>query len=286
MTDMKENALAPQWATTSGDMWSRRWMDTDRGLAGLSPRLLSAITDNVLAGPFRAFEVGCGAGSTSIALAQSRPDAEITACDISPTLVEVARQRTERIPQIHVIEGDAELVAEDEGPFDLIFSRHGVMFFPDPVRAFRSLRRGANRGASLVFSCFQSWHSNSWASDVACAAADRELPAPGREPSGFAFADPDYVRQTLSASGWDEAEVQIVLFDYLAGEGDDAVETALSFLTDIGPAARIVQSLPEVERAAALERMRGIIEHHFDGRAVVFSAAAWIWRAKAGSAAS
>jgi hypothetical protein len=70
----------------------------------------------------------------------------------------------------------------------------------------------------------------------------------------------------------------------VAGEGENAVDDALSFLADIGPASRVVQSLPEQERGDALERIRGVIEQHVDGAAVVFPAAAWIWRAKASAA--
>jgi SAM-dependent methyltransferase len=251
----------------------------------LGRHLLSAITAAASVGAFRAFEVGCGAGSTSIAVAEARPEMLITACDISPALVEVARQRTADMRQVRVLLGDAEAVASREGPFDLIFSRHGVMFFPDPVAAFERLRRAANPGSSLIFSCFRSWDSNAWATELTGAAAGREVPPPGREPSGFAFADPDYVHEILSASGWEEAQRQPVDFTYVVGEGDGAVDHSLSFITEIGPASRILQSLPDQERPAAVRRMRSVIERRFDGSVVAFPAAAWIWTAKATSAA-
>jgi SAM-dependent methyltransferase len=273
-----------EWATRSGSVWARRWRDTDAGLAGLSPHLLSAVTTRAPAGRFRAFDIGCGPGSTSIDLAAACPQAEIIACDVSPDLAEIARRRAADLPQIRVVEGDAEALAVSEGPFDLFFSRHGVMFFPDPVRAFRSFRDASNPGASLVFSCFQSWESNPWASELASAAAGRDLPPPGREPSGFAFAEPDYVREILESSGWTEASPREVTFDYVAGEGANAVEAALSFFSEIGPSSRVLESLSEPERQAAVERMREVIERHFDGHAVEFSAAAWIWSAKAGAA--
>ena len=65
------------------------------------------------------------------------------------------------------------------------------------------------------------------------------------------------------------------------GEGESPVEDAISFMTEIGPAARILESLPEVERGAAIDRMRDVIVQHVDGRSVVFPAAAWIWSATA-----
>jgi hypothetical protein len=157
-----------------------------------------------------------------------------------------------------------------------------VMFFADPVRAFRSLRTAANAGAALVFSCFQDWDANPWAAELASAAAGRTLPPPGREPSGFAFAEPDYVRDILGSAGWTALEWRTVPFSYVAAGGAEAINDALSFLGEIGPASRVVRELPEKERGSAVERMRAVIERHFDGDEVQFPAAAWIWSARAG----
>jgi len=269
------------WASKSGSVWARRWHDTDAGLAALAPHLLDAIVTAAPAGPFRAFDIGCGPGSTTLDVAAARPDAEIVACDVSAELAEIARRRTAELPQVRVVEGDAEQVAAGEGPFDLFFSRHGVMFFADPVQAFRTFRSAARPGASIVFSCFQSWEANPWASTLASAAAGRDLPPPGREPSGFAFADPDYVREILDASGWNDATSRDVRFEYAAGHGFNPVEAALSFFSELGPSSRVLDSLPEDERDAALERMRSVIVKHRNGAAVVFPAAAWVWSARA-----
>ena len=269
----------PDWANTSGDIWARRWRDTDRALGALSPHLLSAVAEAAPGGAFRAFEVGCGPGSTTIEVAERLPHASITACDISPALASIAEHRTADLPAVRVLRGDAETLAAAEAPFDLIYSRHGVMFFPDPVRAFRALRMAATPGASLIFSCFQAWALNPWASEVAAAAAGRMLPAPGREAGGFAFAESDYVFEILSWSGWIEADATPVSFRYFAGEG--GVVHALSFLADLGPASRVLQSLGEQDRTGALARMRAVVEQHLDGDRVVFPAAAWIYRASA-----
>ena len=148
------------WATHSGCVWARRWRDTDAGLAGLAPHLLDTIRDCAPAGNFRAFEIGCGPGSTTLEVAAALPAAEIIACDVSADLAEIARQRTADLSRVRVVEGDAEQVAAREGPSDLFYSRHGVMFFAEPVKAFRAFRASARPGASIVFSCFQSWESN------------------------------------------------------------------------------------------------------------------------------
>ena len=273
-------STAPDWSTVGGDAWAERWPDIDRALSVLAAILNPAIDAAAPESPFGALDVGCGAGSTSLALSEARPDATIIACDLSPSLVRVAGERlADR--SVRVVLGDAEEVAAREGPFDLIFSRHGVMFFSDPVRAFRTFRDAASSGGALIFSCFQDWKANTWASELASAAAGRTLPPPGREPSGFAFADPDYLHEILSSAGWAAIEWHPVPFRYVAATGEQAVEEALAFLAEIGPASRIVRELPEQERGGARQRMRGVIERHFNGEAVEFPAAAWIYSARA-----
>ena len=279
MTD-STTRTGPEWASASGDAWAELWEHTDRGLEGLAPQLLSAMLGQAPDGAFRAFDVGCGPGSTTIALADARPDASIVAADISPSLVQVAQGRTADRPNVEVVLGDAADVAEQRGPFDLIFSRHGVMFFPDPVQAFQRLRSATRSGGSLVFSCFQKWAANPWASEPAEAVAGHSLPAPGREPSGFAFADPEYVAGILASSGWTDAEPTAVPFDYVAR----SVEDAMTFLTRIGPASVLLRSLPEAEQQNARGRMRQVFEANLHGTTVSFPAAAWIWSASAGSA--
>ena len=279
MTDSTTRTGA-QWATASGDAWAELWQHTDRGLEGLAPRLLSAMLAASPTGAFRAFDVGCGPGSTTIALADARADASIVASDISPSLVQLAQARTNGRPNVEVVLGDAAEVAQQRGPFDLIFSRHGVMFFPEPVQAFQHLRSATRSGGSLVFSCFQEWAANPWASELAGAVAGHSLPPPGREPSGFAFADPAYVREILGSSGWTDAEPTSLSFDYVAG----SVEDAMTFLTRIGPASVLLRALPDHEQESARDRMRRRLEANVEGGIVTFPAAACIWSAKAGSA--
>ena len=269
------------WATHSGDAWTRRWCEIEAALSDLAPRLHRALLDSAPAGSFRALDVGCGAGTTSELLALERPDATIIGCDLSPSLVRLAQDRLAILKAVRIVLGDAQVVAGGEGPFDLIFSRHGVMFFDDPAAAFRRLRDAMKPGGVLVFSCFQDWQANSWASELGSAAAGRALPPPGREAGGFAFADPEYVRQILEAAGWINAASQPIPFGYVAGAGEGAVDQALDFLSDVGPASRVLNSLPAAERPAAVKRMRLVLESHCFSETIEFPAAAWLWSAQA-----
>ena len=149
---------AYEWRGEIGDVWAEEWRRTDRTLAPVNDALVAAAAAE--AGRFerrRILDVGCGAGATSLALAAALADAEITGIDLSDALVAAARERAgEGAERLRFEVADAAgLGARRRAGFDLIVSRHGVMFFDDPVAAFAHLRALAGAGARLVFSCFR-----------------------------------------------------------------------------------------------------------------------------------
>jgi SAM-dependent methyltransferase len=162
---------------------------------------------------------------------------------------------------------------------DLIVSRHGVMFFDDPVAAFRHLRGVVAPSAALVFSCFRAPADNPWASSIA-ALLGLPLAANPRAPGPFAFADPGYVESILSAAGWQDIAFEPVDFAYLAGEGPDPVGAALDFFRRIGPAAATLRGLDGTAREAAEARIRDWLEAHRSGNRVALGASAWIVSAR------
>ncbi len=262
-----------EWSGAVGDAWAAEWQATDLSFAGLTPRLDAAILD---AAPDkgRAIDIGCGAGSTSIALAIARPHLDITGIDISSSLVSTARERATGIPNLCFETLDAQEL--DAGSADFLFSRHGVMFFADPVAGFTALRRAATDHARFVFSCFRWFELNRWAMDSVAAIAGRAPPPPETTPGPFAFADPLRVRDILLASGWTGKE-EPVDYAYRAGEGRRAVEQAVAFFSRIGPAAAKLKELEGAERDAGLARVRALLDARRSGDVVDFPAAAWIW---------
>jgi len=275
-----------QWQTNVGSVWAEEWRRTDRSFADLAPHLEAAILD-AAPGTGAVLDIGCGAGSTSLALAAARPTLSVTGIDLSPDLIAVATDRGAALPNARFQVADA---ADPPPPIlggahDMAVSRHGVMFFADPVAAFTTLRELLKPGAPLIFSCFQAPERNPWASEIAEAAGGEPLDASGAAPGPFAFADPDHVADVLREAGWSDGHVRDVEYRYIAGEGADPVGDALSFLSRIGPAARALATLPEADRPAALARFHAVLERHRTGDAVTFPAAAWIWTARAGDAA-
>ena len=268
-----------EWGGAVGDVWSREWRRTDQSFADLDPALDAAILA-VAPDAGRALDIGCGAGRTSLALADARFDLAITGIDLSPSLVEVARQRGEGRSNLGFRIGDASRPPSG-GRYDLLYSRHGVMFFDDPTAAFARLRAAAVSGSALVFSCFRSPRENVWASTLTAVAGIAPPLVDGYAPGPFAFADPDFVASLLAESGWHDAKPTSVDYTYVAGIGLNSIADAVSFFQQIGPSAPAFRGLVGPERNAVATRLAAALEPFRTANTVAMPAAAWIWSARA-----
>jgi SAM-dependent methyltransferase len=202
------------WTGRVGDVWAAEWRRTDRSFSDLSPRLDAAI---LAAAPERgrALDIGCGAGGTAMALAAWRPNLAITGIDLSPALVAIARERAAGIANLDFRVADAQSTGGETA--DLLFSRHGVMFFDDPAAGFAALRDAAVPGGRLVFSSFASREQNEWAVALDSAVGN-PVPVPvGYAPGPFGLADADFTGGLLARSGWIDVVPELAEFSYVAG---------------------------------------------------------------------
>ena len=271
MTDKME------WQGPVGVSWARQWERTDRSFTPLTETLVARILESGRAE--RITDIGCGAGELSIKIADARPNARVLGLDISADLIAAATERGNNRPNLNFAVADASDWQDTAFLPDLYVSRHGVMFFDDPVAAFHKLATSASENAQLVFSCFRSPAENAWATKIAAlvpSAPTGDLHAPGP----FAFADQGRVEGILTAANWNHIAFEAVNFDYVAGDGEDPVADALDFFGHIGPAARAIRMLEGESRAAFMNSLRHLAETHLHDGAVRFSAAAWIVTAK------
>ncbi|HTG39657.1 class I SAM-dependent methyltransferase [Sphingomonas sp.] len=273
---------AADWQSRTGAAWAAEWARTDRSFAALDPHLLEAALAGLYADA-AVLDVGCGAGGTSLAVQAARPESAITGIDLSENLIEVARQRAAalagRRPQFRV--GDAS--ASGEGGFDRIVSRHGVMFFADPVAAMARLRGRLRPGGAITFSCFRERAANPWATEPIAVLGIGASAAVGGQAGGpgpFAFANHDEVARILSRAGWAAIEAKPVDYRYIAGQGPDAVVEAVALLRRIGPAAPELVAAPPERRTELLERLEHFLADRLIDGIVSFPATAWIWTAR------
>lgn len=268
------------WEGRVGEVWANEWRRTDRSFGGLTDRLLERSRDFSFES---VLDVGCGAGELSLALARGRPSIEVLGLDISSQLIGAANGRGGHLNNVSFELGDASVWQgrTDFSP-DLLISRHGVMFFSDPVRAFSNLAQQAAPNASLMFSCFRSPSDNPFFSEVTkLLGAPSQMPDP-IAPGPFAFADKPRVQGILSDAGWTDISFEPFDFAMIAGAGPNPIDEALAYYSHIGPAAIALREMSVVEREGLLGRLKKLAESHCNSGVVALEAAAWIVSARKG----
>lgn len=276
---------AYDWRGRVGDAWAEEWRRTDRTLAPVNDALVArAAAEAERFDRPRILDVGCGAGATSLALAAALADAEVIGIDLSAALIAAARERAgEGAEAVRFEVADAARWAPARAGFDLIVSRHGVMFFADPVAAFAHLRALAGAEARLVFSCFRDRADNQWVTalrPIFERFAPEALAAPEPPAGPFAFADPARIAAILTAAGFARPDIRALDFEFVAGAGEDALGDAVAYYRRIGPFATMLRALDEDAGRAALAQLAEIAAAHQAGGHILFRAAAWLVTAR------
>jgi len=269
---------ASEWQGRVGASWAAQWRRTDRGFAPLTERLLQRSREFAFTA---VLDVGCGAGELSLALARGRPQTRVVGIDLSPHLVGVANERGTNLHNAGFDVADAAAWQPEAGfAPDLLVSRHGVMFFDDPVGAFTHLAAIAAPGAGLMFSCFRAPAENPFFTEVGKLLPDAGPPADPRAPGPFAFADRDYVEDLLTRGGWRAIDFEPFDLAMVTGAGSDPIEDAVGYFASIGPAARAAAEMPPEAREALFDRIRGVAARHLHHGMVALRAATWIVTAR------
>jgi SAM-dependent methyltransferase len=252
------------WNGEAGERWAEDDHIMEQLLRPVTEDLLAHIqTDNCKS----ALDIGCGGGSQSLLLAQQLgADARVLGLDISAPMLEVARGKLKDEDTgralVEFRQGDAAVEPFEEGAFDLLFSRFGVMFFDDPAAAFANISRALCPGAQLGFCCWRPLKDNDWTWIPLQAALAHvpppEPPEPGA-PGPFALADPARVESILAASGFGNIELKqhpiTLRFGHYPTLGENLREMAR-----IGPISRLLaeQDGDTIERVfSAMEEALG-----------------------------
>jgi len=172
--------------------------------------------------------------------------------DISEPLLELSQQRaiSQGNTNLEFFLADAQDYKFEPQWADRLVSRFGVMFFSDPVAAFKNMATGLKPNARIVFAAWASASTNPWFKYPRDAAIDRlgkVNSVPPRTPGPTAFAEQEYVTDILNAAGFKDINVEektIAL--HVPGDATQAGWLACQ----IGPVSRIVKqkSGTEIDR--------------------------------------
>jgi SAM-dependent methyltransferase len=267
------------WNARAGNTWAamQKRLDAQIGTIGLKALDVLAVRKGE-----RVIDIGCGCGTTSFEIARRvGASGHVCAIDISKPMLDVARRDAEdnRVGNITFVEADAQDYRFEPASYDALFSRFGVMFFSDPVAAFKNLLGALKpREGRLGFVCWRPLRENPWMLIPVKAAMQhlppQEPPDP-LAPGPFAFADAERVKGILAAAGFSEIAVTPHDQKVEMGRLDDAVEQC----TRVGPLARLLLDYPDAV-APVMATLRNTLAEHISDGVVHMDSAVWIFTAR------
>ncbi len=278
MNDTVNADMREFWNGAGAEKWLRFQEKMDANLLPFGRKAMAAAA--ILPGE-SLLDVGCGCGDTSFQLARRvEPDGRVLGLDISQPMLARGTKRAKSLAggRVSFKCGDAQVFGHEPGAFDLVFSRFGVMFFDDPVAAFKNLRRALRPGGRLAFICWQQMQKNEWiAAPLEIVSRHVPLPAPAAPdaPGPLAFADPDRVTRILTDAGF--SDIGINAFETRFSIGD-SIEEAVGFLMELGPSSgAIVQSgADDTTKSQIAASLREALMPRQSAAGITMGASTWI----------
>lgn len=189
--------------------WNNRyyktvWPRRERLTSTVTPYLLDHLE---LEGTERVLEVGPGGGAATFPIAARLPGGTVVGADVSEPLTDLARRRAREANARNVtfVVADVQEDTVPGGPFDVVCSQFGVMFFDDPARAFARMRASVRPAGRVVFACWAGLDANRWFTGPALLPYLPPFPppVPGKSQTGpFSLADADRTTSILESAGW------------------------------------------------------------------------------------
>jgi SAM-dependent methyltransferase len=249
MTEAVSDANEAQrhyWNTIAGPRWVASPGFRERRNQESLTLLLACLR---LTGGESVLEIGCGTGAVTLPLAKAVGEhGRVVAVDISEPMLRAARQRVaeDAMHNVTLLLGDAQVMAFAQAAFDVATSRMGVMFFADPVAAFRNIAGALKPGGRLVFACWAPLAENRhWliSYDIALRHLGQPAASADHTPGPLAFADPAYIRRVLGAAGFAEIMVERAHPTIIGGSPEEEARQALM----MGPTARLIEAKQPAE---------------------------------------
>tara|TARA_B100002051_G_scaffold77026_1_gene73580 strand:+ start:13 stop:861 length:849 start_codon:yes stop_codon:yes gene_type:complete len=217
----------------------------------------------------KVLDIGCGGGITSFETSKILGnDGYVLGADISKILLDLAKKNYSNIKNLKFKYCDVQNYEFEKNSFSKVISRFGVMFFENPIKAFKNINNAIQDGGSLYFVCWTNVMENEFftaAANIIIRHLDRGFPELTRAPGPFAFSEKKYVKQILNAAGFENIKVEKV---YTLISTNDSAEKDGNLLFNIGLAGRLLseENLSEAELAKIKEKIIEMSQNRkFDG---------------------
>jgi ubiquinone/menaquinone biosynthesis C-methylase UbiE len=206
-------------------------------------------------------DIGCGTGDTLLAFAKViGPSGAVLGVDVSVPMLDFAKHRAAEagFDNVTCALADATTYVFEPRWADLVYSRFGVMFFDDPVKAFTNIRSGIKGGGRLVFVCFRAMPESPWFRvpiEAARLHVPLQPPVDPLAPGMFSFAREERLRGILNEAGFREIALKATDVPI---HGKDITQS-MAFITQAGPLPALLENASDEQRERATEAARNAL---------------------------
>jgi len=265
------------WSGKGGDIWVNQQEAMDSMLSPLGKAALDKLNldqkENIL-------DIGCGCGQTTLEIAEMIPEGKITGLDISVPMLERAKDTAMKkyLPNVSFECKDVQTDDLGNSTFTKCFSRFGVMFFEDPVRAFKNINSSLVDGGSLSFVCWQAPSLNPWQSlSVRAVKKYLDLPSPEpRSPGPFAFAESEYINSILKESNFEGIEIESHEAEVKMFPGRDLLDSAKDYLSINPVIENMIKDSEEDQRNKIINSVVEAFSPFYTPKGLRFPSATWL----------
>ena len=186
-------------------------------------------------------DIGCGGGQTSFEASEKvSENGYVVGADISKILLDLAKSKYANTKNLEFKYCDVQNYEFRKNSFNKVISRFGVMFFENPIEAFKNIYNSIQEGGSLNFVCWTNVMENEFFTDptnIIIKHINKEFPEITRAPGPLAFSEADYVKEILVSSQFKNVKVEKV---YSSISTNDSAEKDGALLLKLGLGGRLL----------------------------------------------
>lgn len=162
--------------------------------------------------PKRVLETAAGTGIVTRALRDALPaDARLTATDLNPPMLDIARGKFRTGEQVEFQPADAMALPFPDASFDAVVCQFGVMFYPDKPKSYRETLRVLAPGGRYLFNVWGS-HAHNPFGRIAHELVGSFFPVdpPQFQRVPFSYHEIEPIKQALAEAGFSGIEAEVV----------------------------------------------------------------------------
>ena len=248
-----KNTTHDQWQAAA-EAWYR-WSPTlNQWLGKATDKMLEMAG---ISSGHRVLDIAAGAGEQSITAAHKvGPSGYVLATDISANILEYAKQMAQQagLNNIETKVMDGENLACEDGTFDAVISRVGLIYFPDQQKALKEMLRVLKPGGKVAAIVYSTPEKNKFFSVPVSIIRNRAKlppPLPG-QPGPFSLGAEGVIEKAFSQAGFINVESVRVDSPLELPSAKDCVRFEKE---SFGALHQMLSSLPDSEKDSVWEEI-------------------------------